>query len=73
MKLDNIEITERIIGKADLSSEEAKVARVKFGLSTAGQRSQKWVEDLSGKKHDQLLSSAREKIRQTLETQGAGD
>ena len=67
MKLDNIEITERIIAKAGLSKQEKKVVRVFFELETAGPRTKKQVEALNGEKHDQLLSSAREKIRQTLD------
>jgi len=73
MKLDNIEITERIVAKAGLSSDEAKVIRVRYDLLTGGRKTQRWVETLGGEKHGQLLSSAREKIRQTLNTQGAGN
>lgn len=73
MKLDNIEITERIIGQANLSPEEARVARVKFGLPTAGQRTQGWVEALSGEKRTQILSNVQQKIRQILKMQRAGN
>lgn len=66
MKLNDTEITERIIARADLSKEEKKVARVFFKLSTAGPRTRKWVKALSYKKHEQLLLSLREKIYRSM-------
>jgi len=58
-------VTERIIAKAGLSKEEKKVARVYFDLPAAGPRTKKQVEALSGKKREQLLLSAQEKIYKT--------
>lgn len=57
-----MEITEKIIAKAELSKEEAKLIRVIRGLPSAGERTKGWVRGLSMRKHHQLLKSAEEKI-----------
>jgi len=62
------EITENIIAKSNLSSEQARVARVFYELPSAGLRTHRWVENLSVTRHDALLQEAQEKICGTLKT-----
>lgn len=67
-----MKITERIIGKAKLSSEEEKVARVFYKLPTAGKGTRKWVEsNINPIKRSRLLESARDKIQKVLDGQRA--
>ena len=66
-----MEITERIIAKANLSSQEAMVVRYYRKLPTAGKRTRKFVENLPSQKKSQLLRSAEEKIERTLSGQRA--
>jgi len=56
-------VTEKDIGKAGLSSEEAKVVRYRYGLSTAGKRTRKWVASLGDKKYSKLVTSSEKKLR----------
>lgn len=57
-------INEKILSKANLSNEEMKVARVHFGLKTAGPRTIRWVKSLSSKKFKNLINSALYKINE---------
>lgn len=68
-----VEITEKIIAKAGLSPDEAKVIRAFRQLETAGKRTKNWVEkNISPRQYFQLLKSAVEKIEKFLETKEAG-
>ncbi len=64
-----MEITERIIALAGFSPEEAKVVRYRYGLSSAGKKTRKWIVALSQKKYDQLLDSSERKLERI--TKGA--
>jgi len=64
-----IKITERIIAKADLSPEERMVARVFYGLSSAGKRTKELVADFSPCEKSRILRRAKAKIKRYL----AGD
>jgi len=61
-----MKVTEQIIAKANLSNKEKKVARVFHGLSSAGPRTEKWVEALRRETRAELLDSAQEKILNAL-------
>jgi len=58
-----LEVTERIIARAGLCKEEARVIRVLRELPSAGERTKRWVRNLSMRKYDQLLRSAEGKIQ----------
>ncbi len=58
-----MEVTEKTIGKAGLSPDEAKVIRFVHGLKTAGKTTKRWIEhNLSEEQYFQLLESAGGKI-----------
>ena len=59
-------VTERLIAKSGLSTEEAKVIRTFYRIKTAGKRTKRWVEGLSNQKYHFLLKSGQEKIRRIL-------
>lgn len=60
------EITEKFLAKINLTDQEKKVARVEFGLPTAGKRTRYWVEHLSERNRSQLLRDAQSKIYKAL-------
>ena len=72
-EMEITEITERIIGKAKLTPQEAMVARVEFNLSTAGKRTKNWVKNLSQVKRNELSITAQGKIHKLLKAKGAGN
>lgn len=65
-KFFEMKITERVIGRANLTSEEAKVVRCCYQLESAGERTWRWVNHLSPRKHNLFLSRALAKIHKTL-------
>ncbi len=60
-----MEITEKTIGLAGLTSGEVRVARVFYNLETAGPKTKKWVEKLSEAKRCRFLDSAQKKLYNT--------
>lgn len=61
-----MKVTERIIGKANLSWQEAMVVRDYYELESEGKKTRGFVENLSPRKREQLLVSAQKKIREVL-------
>lgn len=67
MKLVGIEITEKVIAKANLLPGEERVIRVYVGLSCKGGRDEEWVNSLGGEKRQKLFQSAQERIKNLAE------
>ena len=61
-----MEVTEKIIAKAGLTNEEAKIIRSIHDLPTAGIKTENWINNLSADKYDSLRASAEEKLRDAL-------
>jgi len=57
-----MKVTEQMIAKTDLTNEEKKIIRFLYDLPSAGDKTEKWINNLGQKKYDSLRASAEEKL-----------